>query len=196
MKLVPFRPARHAEPAPTAGRFEALVLPHTDAAYRLALRLTRSPEAAEDVVHDGFLRALSHFESYRGGDIRAWLLSIVRNRAFDWLRERQRKATVALAPSDDPDTDMGWYPHDPNQETPEQALLRKGDAISLNRLVDALPPRLREVLVLREIEDLSYRQIAEITGSPIGTVMSRLARARSVVGEAWRRQQAVEAGRP
>lgn len=178
----------------SAQRFEALVLPHTDAAYNLALRLTRSPEAAEDVTHDAFLRALAAVDGYRGGDARAWLLSIVRNRAFDWLRERRRKATVSLVSSDDPDADVEWEFADPDQETPEQALMRKGEAAGLASLVDALPPRLREVLVLREVEDLSYREIAEVTGAPIGTVMSRLARARALAGEAWRRRQALEAG--
>jgi RNA polymerase sigma-70 factor (ECF subfamily) len=176
-------------------RFQAQVLPHADAAYNLALRLTRRPETAEDLVHDAFVSALGGFEAYRGGDARAWILAIVRNRAFDWLREARRKATLPLGPaSDDPDDDGDWEPPDPGQETPEAALIRKGEAEGLRRLIDALPPRLREVLVLREIEELSYRQIAEITDAPIGSVMSRLARARARLGEAWRRANAVREG--
>lgn len=172
-------------------RFAALALPHADAAYNLALRLTRQAEAAEDVVHDAFVRALAGFDGYAGGDARAWILAIVRNRAFDWLRERKRKGETSLAgTTDDPDADLDWDPPDLAQESPEAALIRKGEAADLHRLIDALPPRLREALVLREMEELSYRQIAEITGSPIGSVMSRLARARAQLGEAWRRAHA------
>jgi len=185
--------------AEAARRFQALVLPHTDAAYNLALRLTRQAEAAEDVTHDALVRGLSAFDAYRGGDARAWILTIVRRRAYDWLREHRRKATLPLgvAMAGDPDDDvLAWEPHDPDQETPEQALIRKGEAAGLRALIDTLPPRLREVLVLREMEEMSYRQIAEITASPIGSVMSRLARARALVGEAWRRLQATTEGQP
>jgi RNA polymerase sigma-70 factor (ECF subfamily) len=171
-------------------RFAALVLPHADAAYNLALRLTRRAEAAEDVVHDAFVRALAGIDGQAGGDGRAWVLAIVRNRAFDWLRQQKRRGEASLAGlADDPDADDGWDLADPDQESPEAALIRKGEAQGLHRLIDALPPRLREVLVLREMEDLSYRQIAEITASPIGSVMSRLARARAQLAEAWRRSQ-------
>jgi len=169
-------------------RFEALVLPHTDAAYNLALRLTREPQAAEDIVHDAFLRALGGFAGYHGGDARAWILAIVRNRAFDWLRERQRRPTV-------PDDELGFDPPDPDQPTPEEALIRKDEAAGLHALIGALPPVLREVLVLREMEDLSYRQIAEMTAAPIGSVMSRLSRARAQLGDAWRRLHDAEGSR-
>jgi RNA polymerase sigma-70 factor (ECF subfamily) len=169
----------------TVRRFEALVLPHTDAAYNLALRLTRDPEAAEDIVHDAFLRALGGFAGYHGGDARAWILAIVRNRAFDWLRERKRR----------PDDELDFDPPDPDQETPEEALIRKGEAAGLHALIGALPPVLREALVLREMEELSYRQIAEITAVPIGSVMSRLSRARAQLGAAWRRLHEPEKAR-
>lgn len=173
----------------TVRRFEALVLPHTDSAYNLALRLTRQSEAAEDVVHDAFLRALTGFALWRGGDVRAWLLTIVRHRAYDWLAERKRNFTLPLATADgeDADDDIDFDIADPGQETPERILIHKGEAAALIALLDALPPRLREVLVLREIEDLTYRQIAEVTDAPIGSVMSRLARARARLGEASRR---------
>jgi len=172
-----------------SARFAALVLPHTDAAYNLALRLTRQPDAAEDIVHDAFLRALTALSDFRGGDACTWTLAIVRNRAFDWLRERKRRATVPLirAVSDDSDDDLEFDPPDPDQETPEQLLIRKGEAAALHAVMDSLSPVLREVLVLREMEDFSYRQIAEVTGAPIGSVMSRLARARAQLGAAWRR---------
>jgi RNA polymerase sigma-70 factor (ECF subfamily) len=173
--------------ASTVRRFEALALPHADAAYNLALRLTRQAEAAEDVVHDAYLRALTGFDRFRGGDGRAWILRIVRNRAFDWLRERKLKRTLQLV-GDDPD-DPDWDVHDPDQETPEQSLVRKGEAAGVRAVLDALPPRLREVLVLREMEDLSYREIAEITDAPIGSVMSRLARARALAAVALGRMR-------
>ena len=177
-------------------RFEALVLPHADAAYRLALRLTRQAEAAEDVTHDAMLRALTSFATFRGGDGLAFILTVVRRRAYDWLRERKLKATASLtlAAADDPDLDLDYDPPDLDQETPEQALMRKDEAAGLRAAVDALPPRLREVLVLREVEDLSYREIADITGAPIGSVMSRLARARALLGQAWRLRQAGSGG--
>ena len=180
---------RGAPDPATVRRFEALVLPHTDAAYNLALRLVREREAAEDIVHDAFLRALGGFAGHHGGDARAWILAIVRNRAFDWLRERKRRATVSFAErsAGDLDDDLDFDPPDPDQETPEEALIRKGEAAGLHALIGALPPVLREALVLREMEDLSYRQIAEITAVPIGSVMSRLSRARAQLGAAWRR---------
>lgn len=161
------------------------MLPHADAAYNLALRLTREPAGAEDVTHDAFVRALAGLDGFRGGESRAWVLRIVRNRAFDWMRERRRRASAPLGGPDDPDAEDGLELADLDQESAEQALIRKGDAASLRRIIDALPPRLREVLVLREMEDLSYRQIAEVTEAPIGSVMSRLARARALVARAW-----------
>lgn len=182
---------------PTAtdlARFEAIALPHTDAAYNLALRLTRQAEAAEDVVHDAYLSALTGFGAYRGGEARAWILTIVRRKAYDWLRERQRTAPLDVLAGDDEDG-LIFDPPDPNQETPEQALIRKGEAAGLHAAIDALPPRLREVLVLREMEELSYRQIAEITAAPIGSVMSRLARARLQLSQIWSRLQGETEGR-
>ena len=197
--IVQLRPGRGTQrpDASQVRRFEALALPHTDAAYNLALRLTRQAEAAEDVVHDAFLSALTGLDGFRGGEARAWLLRIVRNRAYDWLRERKRKATSALilVVPDDPDQDREFDFHDPDQESPEDALVRKGEAASLWAMIDTLPPRLREVLVLREMEEMSYREIAEVTDAPIGSVMSRLARARDQLGEAMRRLRDQREGR-
>jgi RNA polymerase sigma-70 factor (ECF subfamily) len=178
----------------TVRRFEALAVPHTDAAYNLALRLVRQSEAAEDIVHDAFLRALRGFAAYQGGDARSWILTIVRNRAYDWLRERERRRTVSmtLPVANDTGDETDFDPPDPDQETPEETLIRKGEAARLHDLIEALPPVLREALVLREMEDLSYRQIAEITAAPIGSVMSRLARARAQLTVAWRRLHEAE----
>jgi RNA polymerase sigma factor (sigma-70 family) len=171
-------------------RFREVVLVHADAAYNLALRLSRRPEVAEDIVNDAYVRALGGFSNYRGGDGRSWILTIVRNRFYDWLREQRLKATVPLSrPANDADDDEDWDFPDTEQDDPEQALARKSQAGALHALIDRLPPRLREVIVLREMEELSYREIAAITESPIGSVMSRLARARGALAEAWRAQE-------
>ncbi len=145
-------------------------------------------------MHDAYLSALTGFGAYRGGEARAWILTIVRRKAYDWLRERQRTAPLDVLAGDDEDG-LIFDPPDPNQETPEQALIRKGEAAGLHAAIDALPPRLREVLVLREMEELSYRQIAEITAAPIGSVMSRLARARLQLSQIWSRLQGETEGR-
>ncbi|HXQ11236.1 MAG TPA: sigma-70 family RNA polymerase sigma factor [Caulobacteraceae bacterium] len=175
-----------------ARRFREVVLPHADAAYNLALRLARRGDVAEDIVHDAYVRALAAFRGYRGGDGRSWILTIVRNRFYDWAREQRLKATAPLArPANDPDDDdTDWDPPDLEQDSPEQALARKGEAGALHALIDGLPARWREVLILREMDELSYREIAAVTESPIGSVMSRLARARSALAAAWRKREA------
>jgi len=186
-----------AEPKPSltpdeARRFRALVLTHAGAAYNLALRLARRPDVAEDIVQDAYVRALAGFAAFRGGDAKSWLLTIVRNRFYDWLRGQRLKATAPLAAAGEGEDDA-WDPVDPDQETPEEALARKGEAGALHALIDRLPPRLREVLILREMEELSYREIAAVTASPIGSVMSRLARARAALADAWRKLEAERA---
>jgi RNA polymerase sigma factor (sigma-70 family) len=189
-------PASASAPAPLspdeARRFREVVLPHADAAYNLALRLSRRDDLAEDIVHDAYVRALAAFRGYRGGDGRSWILTIVRNRFYDWAREQRLKATAPLArPANDPDDDdADWDPPDLEQDSPEQALTKKSEAGALHALIDGLPARLREVLILREMEELSYREIAAVTASPIGSVMSRLARARSALAAAWRKREA------
>jgi RNA polymerase sigma factor (sigma-70 family) len=168
-------------------RFREVVLVHADAAYNLALRLSRQPEVAEDIVNDAYVRALGGFANYRGGDGRSWILTIVRNRFYDWLREQRLKATVPLSrPANDGDDDEDWDFPDTEQDDPEEALTKKSQAGALHALINRLPPRLREVIILREMEELSYREIAAITESPIGSVMSRLARARGALADAWR----------
>jgi RNA polymerase sigma-70 factor (ECF subfamily) len=191
--LTPAAPT--ARPGPLspdqARRFRDVVLAHADAAYNLALRLSRRPEVAEDIVNDAYVRALSGFSTYRGGDGRSWILTIVRNRFYDWLREQRLKATVPLArPANDADDEEDWDFPDTEQDDPEQALAKKSEAGALHALIDRLPPRLREVIILREMEEFSYREIAAMTESPIGSVMSRLARARGALAEAWRAHEA------
>ena len=147
--------------------FESQVLPHLAAAYRLARWLAGDATLAEDVVQDALLRAYGAFGTLRIADPRAWLLRIVRNTAYDALSARNRRATAAL---DDTMADPG--------EDPETAFARGQEHARLADHLAALPPELREALVLRELEALTYKQIASVTGVPIGTVMSRLWRAR------------------
>lgn len=179
--------------AATAARCRALLLPHLDAAYNLARYLSRDGEAAQDIVQDAFVRALRGFTLYRGGDPRAWLLAIVRNCCRDWLQARARDRTEP-APgqdADDPDGDLAGLAVetvDGEPDTPEAALLRRQEALQVQSVLAALPEPAREMLVLRELEGLSYREIAAVTGVPIGTVMSRLARARGLFASAWRRR--------
>ena len=152
-----------------ADRYEKVVLPHLDAGTNLARWLTRDRVLAQDVVQDAALRALRYFGSFRGGDARAWFLRIVRNAALEALAGRA--ATDPLTDEAPADT----------SNNPEAALARVQDAERLTRALAAVPIDLRECLVLRELEELSYKQIAEITGAPIGTVMSRLWRARKLL---------------
>ena len=162
--------------------FARLALPHLDAAYRLARWLLRDPVTAEDVAQEAMLRALTYFASYQGTNPRAWLLRIVRNVAYDRLGgERLRK--------EQPWDDAVDAVADPAPD-PEQALVGREREARLAAALAALPPELRECVVLRELEDLSYRDIARITEVPIGTVMSRLFRARQTLLGIGRRQDA------
>jgi len=185
---VPASPAADAE---RARRFRDVALPQLDAAYNLAHYLARDAGAAEDIVQDAYLRALRGFDGFRGGDARAWILQIVRNRFHDWARERRQDRTVPLAPNGEHEDNAADLP-DPDAVTPEDALAGADQAAAVQALVARLPEPFRETLVLREMEEMSYREIAEVTGTPIGTVMSRLARARQMFGEAWRRANGEE----
>ena len=156
-------------------RFEALVLPHLDAAYNLARWLTGSDQDAEDVVQEAFIRAFRFFDSLHGDSGRAWVLAIVRNTAMSWLKDG--RASSATREFDEP---RHGQSHD---DGPEKALARKDARGAVNAALRKLPVEYREVLILREMEDLSYREIAQATGIPIGTVMSRLSRARKELGE-------------
>lgn len=189
-------PAADTAPVPApdpehARRFRDLALPHLDAAYNLARHLARDADVAEDIVQDAYLRALRGFDGYRGGDARAWILQIVRNRFLDWVRERRSDRTVPLPADAEEEADIP----DMAAASPEAALAGTEEGAAVRAVVAGLPAPFRETLVLREMEDLSYREIAAVTGAPIGTVMSRLARARQMFGEAWRRLAAEGQGR-
>jgi RNA polymerase sigma-70 factor, ECF subfamily len=153
-------------------RFEAQALPHLDAAYNLARWLSRSPADADDIVQDAMLRAFRAFDGYRGGDAKAWILTIVRNCWRTAGTANKRRAYTSL---EDENLVAG--------DDPEDAAVQAGARRRLDALVADLPEEFRTVLILREMEDLSYREIAGITATPIGTVMSRLARARAILRE-------------
>jgi len=147
-------------------------MPHLDAAYNLARWLTRNEHDAEDVVQEAFVRALRFFGGFRGGNARAWLLAIVRNTCYDWLR-RQRPSEVAAS------FDEEVHGASDPGPTPEDLLIGEADRTRLREALEGLPVAWREVLIFRELEGLSYKEIAEVAGIKMGTVMSRLARARA-----------------
>jgi RNA polymerase sigma factor (sigma-70 family) len=163
-------------------RFEAQVLPHLDAAYRFARWLSYAPGDADDVVQEAVLRAFRGFDSLRGSDVKAWLLAIVRNCHSTALQQRQRRAFVPLPEENDAQDGYAMTATTPN---PEAETIRRDDERTLERLMTALPEEHRTVLLLREIEELDYRQIAQVTNVPIGTVMSRLARSRAALKAKW-----------
>ena len=179
-----------------ARQFRELALPYLDDAYNFARWLTRSSQDAEDVVQDAYMRAFQYFDGFRGANPRAWILSIVRNSYYAWLRKARSQATVPLAVDANNDFDEeGVYERelsDPDRDDAETALIKKTEATALRSFIAGLPSAFRETLVLREMEDLTYQQIAEITGVPIGTVMSRLARARGLLQKAWMEYQEKE----
>jgi RNA polymerase sigma factor (sigma-70 family) len=161
-------------------RFEAVALPHLDAAYAFARWLTRSDADAADVVQEAYLRAFRYFDSYRDGDAKSWLLKIVRRTCLTWL-QRNRPADVVSLETEAEFGDTGAM-----ASSDAEALLEsRSDLRRLDQLIEALPAPLRETIVLRELHELGYREIAEVTGVPIGTVMSRLHRARSLLLRAW-----------
>jgi RNA polymerase sigma factor (sigma-70 family) len=152
-------------------RFEDVTLPHLDAAYNLACWLTQDEHAAEDVVQEAYLRAARYFGSFRGGDGRPWLLAVVRSAAFDWLSNHRSENAVTFN-EDVPDRGE-------NSSDPLQVAMRESDQLSVRRALEELPLPFREVVVLRELEGMSYQQIAALTEVPVGTVMSRLSRGRA-----------------
>ncbi len=161
-------------------RFEAVVLPHLDGAYTLARYLVGNDHDAQDVVQDAYLRALKYFDGFRGAgrdDGRTWLLAIVRNTAYTWHR-RYRADTLATEFNEE------LHSESAAEEHPEAALLRTAARESLREALDRLPPEFREVIVLRELEGLSYKEISDVAGVPVGTVMSRLSRARKRLQDA------------
>lgn len=152
--------------------FEQVVMPHLDAAYNLARWLVRNPHDAEDIVQEACLRAVKFFSGYHGGDSRAWILAIVRNTAYSFL---EKNHSTDLQEEFDEEV----HSVDMSHTDAEAALLRSVDSKMLKEALERVPPNFRELLILRELEDMSYKQIAELTGLPIGTVMSGLARARA-----------------
>lgn len=168
-------------------RFELLALPHLDAAYNLARWLTGNPQDAQDVVQDACLRALRYFGGFRGEQVRPWLLQIVRHTCYTWLKENRPAEMVTVDDSGDPSFDGAASfaaSVAPAADEPLAVLMRNADRQLINQAISALPVAYREVLVLRELEDLPYRDIARIANLPIGTVMSRLARARRLLQQA------------
>ena len=162
-------------------RFEQAILPHLDAAYNLARWLTRRDQDAEDVVQEAYLRAFQFFGSFRGDDGRTWLLTIVRNTCYTWLhKNRSREQTVSF--------DEEQHGLTLAEQGPEAHLLQAEDAEMLYGALRELPTEFREVVVLRELEELSYKEIAGIAGIPVGTVMSRLARGRERLQEILNRR--------
>jgi RNA polymerase sigma-70 factor (ECF subfamily) len=175
------------------GRFQREIVPHLDAAYNFARFLSRNPDTAQDIVQEAFLRAYRRFDGYQGGDARAWIFSIVRNCYHNWLLEGRRKARVEIDVHRRDDAgDFSIDDVASDDDTPETALLRSSEAGKVRGVLNSLPRSLREVLVLRELEGLSYRQMAETLALPIGTVMSRLARGRTQFEIAWRAEAAVQ----
>ena len=154
-----------------ADRFEAIVLPQIGAAYNLARWLTRNDHDAEDVVQEAYLRAFRFFDGFRGGDVRAWLLTIVRNTYYTWLSNNRLRDVSS--PLDD--EEWGLESEAPD---PELNAIRSSERHRLEQAIEELPAEFREVLILRELEEMSYKEISDITDIPLGTVMSRLARAR------------------
>ena len=160
-----------------ARRFRDAALPHLDEIYTLARYLLRNTADADDAVQECYLRALKHFDSFRGGPIRPWLFAILRNVCKVTYTQR------GLAGPEVSEDAVPIWSEAP--ETPDAQILRQHDDQSIRDMVGALPAAFREAIVLREINDLSYREIADIVGAPVGTVMSRLARARAMLRAAW-----------
>ena len=172
-------------PPPGAGQeFRTLILPHLDGAYNLARYLTRDAQLSEDVVQEAMLRAFRAFGQYRGGSPRAWLFAIVRN--CSRTAQSGRSGAVSLVVSDSGLSSEAAAElantADP-APGPEEELLRKADVDRVRAAIEAIPEPFRETVVLRDLEDLSYAEIATVTGVPIGTVMSRLSRARGMLAK-------------
>lgn len=154
------------------------MLPHLDAAFNLARWLVGNDHDAQDLAQESCVRALKYFASFHGTDARAWLLTIVRNTTFTWLRQHRMQELTITIEDDYFDAAMANDAAGLSSPNPETQLSQQADANQLRQAIEQLPVEFREVMVLRELEELPYKQIAAITGVPVGTVMSRLARAR------------------
>jgi RNA polymerase sigma factor (sigma-70 family) len=172
----------------TLARFKQTVVPQLDAAYNFARFLSRDADAAQDIVQEAFLRAYRNFAGYRGGDARAWIFTIVRNCYHGWLMDRRRKSRLEVDCQGEGISEELISNISSDEDNPEATLVRRAESQTVRLVLNTMPRPLREILVLREIEELSYHQISEITSVPIGTVMSRLARARRAFAIAWERE--------
>lgn len=174
-----------APPVTRLARFEQDVLPHLDAAYNLARWLTRNDQDAQDVVQEAYLRAFRYFDGLQGVQSRAWLLKIVRNTGYTWLEKNRPAEVTALDEAGLAFAETQAALHASGVDgNPEVILLRSANRKIVNQALEEVPVAYREMLVMRELEDLSYKEIAGIAGIPIGTVMSRLARGRALLRRA------------
>jgi RNA polymerase sigma-70 factor (ECF subfamily) len=165
-------------------RFQTMVLPHLRSAFNLAYWLTRNRQDAEDVVQEACLRAFKFFDGFHGDDSRAWLLTIVRNTFYTWYRQNHDAEAETTEFDEDVHSVIAQEDGQQVGENPEHVLMQKDGAHALEQALDSLPIEFREVMILRELEELSYKQIAAIVGIPIGTVMSRLGRGRKLLAQA------------
>jgi RNA polymerase sigma factor (sigma-70 family) len=156
--------------------FEEIILPHLNSAYNLARWLTRNEYDAQDVVQESYLRAFRFFDGYHGGEPKAWLLAVVRNTCHTWRRREKRDVTKVLF-------DEAAHTPDPDTPNAEERLVEATKMNTLRHCIETLPVEFREVLVMRELEEMSYQQVADVAGLPVGTVMSRLSRARKRLEE-------------
>ena len=166
-----------------ANEFKRLVLPHFDGAYNFARYLTRDPVLSDDIVQDAFVRAFRSFDQIRGTSYRAWLFAIVRNCCRTAQSATTGRLTLVHESALHPDETKRLEEEADTAPSPEDALVRKSDAEKLHEAIDALPEPFREAIVLRELEELSYAEISQVTGVPMGTVMSRLSRGRSILAQ-------------
>lgn len=166
--------ANSADSGEKTARFESVVLPHLDAAYNLARWMTRNKDDGEDVAQEAVLRAFRFFDTFRGEDGRVWLLTIVRNTYLTWIRRQIPRQSVD-------EFDERLHSDIETALTPESEALRQATAAQVQRAIEALPSEYREVIIMRELEQMSYKEIATITQAPLGTVMSRLSRGRSIL---------------
>src|SRR5258705_3980159 len=173
----------------TLAEFKQNIVPHLGADDNRARLVSKDADAAQDIVQEAFLRAHRSFAGYRGENARAWILKIVRNCYYSWLMSRRRKSRLEVDSHDAGYTEELILNISSDECTPEAMLVREAERQTVRFVLDTMPLPLIEILVLREFEELSYRQISEITALPIGTVMSRLARARRAFGDAWQREK-------
>jgi RNA polymerase sigma-70 factor (ECF subfamily) len=171
-----------------ARRFRDAVLPCLDEAYTLATYLMRNRTDAEDAVQECFLRALRHFDSWRGGAIKPWLFAILRNVCYAELGHRHRQQVPTDFADDAHLAEQACWQE--QQAVPDTEFVTRQEGAAVRRLIDQLPPPFREAILLREFNELSYREIADVTGVPVGTVMSRLSRARAMFVAGWKAREA------